>query len=275
MSNSDYMSRRLENYFDVLKNSETSSESFPIEKVIEFTAERFKKEYKTSYEYTKDNIISYSSKELNKILESESSFAVSINYISTLFDYLLTGNTHDISNDVLDEVTEWEIKGASCTYFSVLLYYLITIQNVACKDCVKLVQGFYRHEIRNDYPTFYPWAGQHNGIHSWITIQNSIIDIAIKQQERFFDFKGKPYVMGEIPEGLIYMGWEESKDTALLYLNDILKFSKKNLHEWFNMHFKNSINAFIDMHKEILSSVDKLILNSSEVENEDKAHKME
>jgi len=248
----DNFKRRLESYFEMFKNEYGTSEgSIPIEQVIEFTAKGFKENHITTYEYTEKNIISFTSRDINVKMTENMNFARIVNYISVLFDYLVTGEKRNIDEDVLNEVDEWEIKGANCIYLSILLYLMLVTEELVCNDCMKFYQGFYRHDIRKDYPSFYPWAGQHNGLHSWITIQGSIIDIAIRQQERFFDFEGCPYVLGKFPEGLIYMGWEESKDTVFQYFINIVKSSKKGVKQWIAMHYKNSMRTFIDTHLKI------------------------
>jgi len=96
-----------------------------------------------------------------------------------------------------------------------------------------------------------PWNGQHNCFHTWVTLNDAIIDVSIKQQYPFFDFKGKPFVFGEIPKGLIYMGWEESTETINRYTSEITEFSKMTLTDWLKHHLCNLTLVCHDLEKEL------------------------
>jgi len=241
----DNMRRRMDSYFQEINKEIGTNEDIPIEQIIEFISKQFRRKWKTSFLYKKKNVKKFDSKPLNNTLMRDIDFTKFIAYISNIYDYLLTGDTHGIEEWIIKEVEEWEIKGGMCIYLSVLLYSLLSSELKICTDCLRYVQGFYRHDIREDYPSFFPWAGQHNGIHSWITLDDSIIDIAIRQQEYFFDFKGKPFVLGDIPEGLTYMGFIESKVIVNGYIREILDFSKMHYDTWIRKHTINALKVTI------------------------------
>lgn len=257
---SENFKRRMDSYFDGFNNEIGTDRDLTLEEIINYSSKCFMEKWKTSYDYRKVNPKEYKSASLAPRLLSDINFRANIAYLECLFDYLLHGKTYDIEDWVIKECEEWEIKGGNCIYFSTLLYSLLAADKMGCSDCVKYVQGFYRHNIREDYPSFFPWSGQHNGIHAWITVDNAVIDVAIRQQEYFFDFKGNPVVLGTIPDGLFYMGYEENRDTVSQYIKDILEFSKMPFLLWVKKHKLNALKTTIrfmeDMEKELTKKGD-------------------
>lgn len=241
------MDRRMESYFKGFKNEMSSKKPIALDDVISFTAMTYIDNWKTSYDYTKCVPKEFKSVDIDEKLSSNIDFFININYINKLFRYLLYGESNKLIKEwVIKEVDEWEIMGGNCIYLSVLLYSLFKHDKIGCHSCVKYVQGFFRHEIRKDYPSFYPWSGQHNGLHAWLTVNGAIIDIAIMQQYPFFDFKNNPFILGNIPEGLIYMGYEESEKTVMEYVKDILDFSKKHYDLWICEHRLIALNLLYE-----------------------------
>lgn len=240
---SENFERILDSYFEAFKKEINTNRDLTIDEIIDYTSKSFMEKWKTSFDYTKVKPKEFKSLPINNDILSNTHFHAYIMYIMTLFDTILTGDTFGIESWIIKEREEWEIKGGSCIYFSVLLYALLLDEGLGCKDCMKLVQGFFKHDIREDYPSFYPWNGQHSGLHAWIALEGAVIDIAINQQHPFFDFKNMPCVIGNIPDGLLYMGYEENINTVAYYLEEILKFSKKPLDLWILDHKINALNV--------------------------------
>jgi len=239
----DNINRRLDSYFEGINNLSSTNNDIPIEDMIAFIKKSYSENWKTGYDYSNIEPKEFKSMNIDSRFSKEIYAPVFISYIYKLFRYLSTGNSDGIDEWAIKEFEEWEIKGGNCIYLSVLLYSLLRHGCKICPDCIKYVQGFYRHEIRSDYPSFLPWNGQHNGLHAWITVNGAIIDISIMQQELFFDFKHNLMVFGEIPEGLIYMGFEETDDTVKSYLKDILEFSKMPYELWIRKHQLNALHV--------------------------------
>lgn len=240
----DNWKRRMDSYFDSMENEHSTNKEITIEQVAEYTAKCFHDKWFASYDYNLDNIKHFNTVPLREEVRKNLDFRKSVAYIMSLYDCLMNGESYGYDKWVIDEVEEWEIKGGNCLYFSVLLYNLLMVDTVGCPECIKYVQGFYRHNVRADYPSFLPWSGQHNGLHAWVSIDGSIVDIAIKQQEMFFDFKDEPFVIAKIPDGLTYMGWEESQETVFRYTKEICEFSKKPFALWIAEHNLNALKLY-------------------------------
>lgn len=251
----DNFGRRMEAYFKQFKeefngkNEISSSENkeFSMEENIRHIGQVFAKKWETGYDYSKVKHKIYSSVPMNPhyIMGSNVKFDRILLYIEALYDSLDKTN-YIIPDLIQNELTEWEIRGGLCIYLSVLLYSMIVYEKLCCTSCMKFVQGLATHEIRKDYPSFMPWNGRHVLLHSWIILGGSIIDFAIKQQYPFFDFKNTLYVMGNIPEGLTYAGFEETKETVEKYIEEILQFSEISFTDWIKTHYYYSILVMLE-----------------------------
>lgn len=244
----DNFEKRMTAYFEQFNKEkeykEIGNEEFSIEKTVKHIAKKFTNDWKTSYDYTKAKYKIYESVPLNPKVKADTFFERNVVYIEALYNSL-SKDDYIIPDIINNELTEWEIKGGLCIYLSILLYSMMIFEKRSCTDCTKLVQGFVTHEIRKDYPSYLPWNGRHILLHSWVTLEGAIVDIAINQQYPFFDFN-EPFTMGKIQDGLTYVGFEESKETVEKYVKEILEFSKMTFTEWIVGHLKCATLVFLE-----------------------------
>jgi hypothetical protein len=237
----DNQKRLIESYFNNLTDMQTSKEITDKE-CIQTVKNTFKKNWYMSYDYNIKNLKTYTGNELKEKYKKDIVFKSIIVYTSMLFDYLQTGDTiSGIESWIYKEIEEWEIKGGNCIYFSMLIIALLRFYNYSCIDCIEYVQGYYIHDVRDDYPSFLPFQGKHMGLHSFVVFDTHIMDVSIKQESYFFDFHGEHFVLGKAPKGMIYKGFRESSDVIQKNTNDICKFSNMDYKNWIRYHAYNSL----------------------------------
>ncbi len=102
------------------------------------------------------------------------------------------------------------------TYQSFFIFLLRTYSEIE-NDNIIYCQGYYDVTV-NDLDTFLE-CGQAGkiGLHAWLEVNDSVVDVSIKQieNERIYKFKEKPfYVLGKVPEGIEYNGFRETHSCA-------------------------------------------------------------
>lgn len=163
-------------------------------------------------------------------------------YIRDIYYYITHVNTiGEIPKHVKNEIAEYERKGGQCIYLSVLLYNMLHRKGIG-NGSLKYCQGYYSHRCREDNPLGRLLGEYHMGLHAWVELNHSVIDISIKQEDTFFDFKDEEFIFGEVPEGLRFIGYEETHIVAKEYARDIAKFSEMNYFEWIDSHIQAAIN---------------------------------
>jgi hypothetical protein len=217
----------------------------------------FKGRWKTAFTPSME-LKEFNSGEIEEEFRIHPAFAKNVPYTLGAFSEVATNIRVD-ENLPHDEVNKWDRKGGLCIYLSVLLYWLLRENGIPEKD-VKLCQGFYKHNLRKDFPEMLiggPFGRIQTGIHSWITYQGNIIDVTIGQQESVFDFEGSPYVMGEIPEGLHYYGWEEPEQIAKDYARMIARENGQNFFKWIEEHNMKSYRYIDKTMQEMIAELNK------------------
>ncbi|MBG9733296.1 hypothetical protein [Paenibacillus alvei] len=83
------------------------------------------------------------------------------------------------------------------------------------------------------------------GLHAWLELQGAILDIAIKQEEQFFEFEEKPFIIGKVPEGLELIGYREVTKTAKDYARTATKSNGMKYNDWIAMHSREAKKAYL------------------------------
>lgn len=181
-----------------------------------------------------------------------------VTYIMHLFSAVKDWDFSEIGDDVIKaEVKRWETKGGQCIYFSVLLHMLLVEEGVVPADRLSLVQGWYEHDIDVNYAGLLAqmMGHRHFGMHCWLTLDDAVIDVSIRQEERFFEFKGGgPLIVGEVPDGLEMRGWVESSKTIDRYMKRFAIKCEMDLNRWKLMHRKEAVRvALVESERQIAS----------------------
>lgn len=205
---------------------------------LELAKTWFKDNWKTSSDYQISDPKTFKGAPLPEELRKNVHFKSGIYYISFLYEIVSAYRKHDplIPDSIIKELFWWEKRGGQCIYLSALLYALFLEGRVAKEQDMQFCQGVHMHKCREDNPIGLMMGKEHAGLHAWITVKDAVIDISIRQEELFFDFKGTPIVAGEAPEGLNYYGFVETKDVAKGYCRDSAKEAGTYYLDWIKEH---------------------------------------
>lgn len=227
----------------------------------EAIVERFLDRWITGYDYRKATPETFYGKDIPAHIADHPMFYASIIYVETLYRQAMlrhscennesewmnqaetNGELDDIDQVVKDELISWENKGGQCIYLSTLLYMLLLYHELGTENSLSYVQGYYIHLLREEYRSLKVqiWPPVHSGLHAWIELDGSVMDISIRQEEDFFDFQGKPYILGKVPEGLQLYGYREVRKTPKSYARMIAKGSGMKLEDWVQHHVSASL----------------------------------
>jgi hypothetical protein len=142
------------------------------------------------------------------------------------------------------ELVKWEANGEMCLHLSVLTYLLLEKYGVFTDKEMKLIQGYFLHKARKDNPFASAIANIHVGIHAWLSIKGKIIDLSIGQERDFFDFKGMDVIIGEVPEGMTFKGFQEPRKVVQKHAKRYSKFLNMTDEEWIEMHVQEANQFF-------------------------------
>lgn len=204
----------------------------------------FSQKWYRSYPYTKDKSKKYVSKEIEQAaIQNKDLFDRYIAYAKYLYDNTVTGI---MPKELEEDAVRWDKEGC-CVYNAVILYLLLTTDGVVQKDDIKYVQGMSKFEFPVTLPPIFgsgysnkPMIGKqpYVGLHTWISIKDSVIDLTTEQFQRNFDFKlGKNrYIEGTIPRGMELIGFPETEHIVLKLAKKFAKSAKMELEEWIAFH---------------------------------------
>jgi hypothetical protein len=83
-----------------------------------------------------------------------------------------------------------------------------------------------------------------SGLHAFITVDNCVVDLSIKQEACVFNFEnGNEFILGEIPKEMTLGGWIEGKSIAKKYAREIAKSSGMNYLDWIEKHMLYAYNV--------------------------------
>lgn len=209
-------------------------------------AESFKEKWKTGFNYSKATPVHFLGESLGE-LEKSPMLQKNIYYCLLLYQYSAYLDKGEDLNDIAKkEVTKWECDGGLCIYLSALLYSLLIHDKLCNENEIRYCQGLYRHECRTDNILGQFFGKNQYGLHAWLELNSgAILDIAIKQEEQFFEFKERPYITGKVPEGLELIGFREVTKTAKDYARMAAKSSGMKYNDWIDMHSREATKAYL------------------------------
>lgn len=213
----------------------------------------FNTDWISSFDYTAGTTTTFKGSTLNKDLARNPFFHKNLHYVmdiqNYIQDFMARPRDSKLPKMTLDEITTWERNGGQCIYLSALLCELLLYDKVVSPDDIYLCQGYYKHECREDNAIGMLMGKTHIGLHAWLEIKGSIVDISIAQEDQFFDFKGQPFILGEAPEGMDLIGFKEPRETAKNYCRKIARENGSVYLDWIKMHSQSSTRRFLEMMK--------------------------
>lgn len=207
----------------------------------------YKKYWKTSYDYTKVKPNFFSSKPLKNFYKKDIEFMKNIFYINHIGEGLLNENLYDEDKLLLNELTTTEQMGCLCIYTTVLLYCLLDKCGYIDKNKCFLTQGFYRYQLRNDFPSFLinAFSKLQTGLHAFLNFNGSVIDLTLYPQQRTtFDFKKTTMIIGRIPSGMQLVGFNETHELIIQYAKQFAGINNLSIDDWIQYH-KLNVDVFI------------------------------
>ncbi|MDH6674252.1 hypothetical protein M2277_004944 [Paenibacillus sp. LBL] len=218
-----------------------------LESGIQLVKSMYNEKFITSFDYESKEMERFKGLKLNGSLASNIDFISSLSYIGFLFEIIRDWNPTgtDLPKPILDELFEWEKNGGQCIYLSFLLYALLRNDGISDSN-ITYCQGMYWHKCRDDNPLGKLLGENQSGLHAWLEVKGAIVDISIGQEEQFFDFKGPAMVLGELPSGLDYYGFRESKSTPKEYARKAARKMGLTYVEWVSTHKREALKRYID-----------------------------
>lgn len=169
-------------------------------------------------------------------------------YIGELFRSCEYNNRSELlpqfDERIRKELIHWESEGQLCLHLTILSYFLFEEFGLFTDKEMKLVQGYYFHEARRDNPLAVAIGNIHVGIHSWLSVKGSVIDLTIAQEREFFDFKGMDVILGEVPEGMLLKGFQEPRKIAQRHLLRYANYIGLTPKEYLSLHKEECSSLF-------------------------------
>lgn len=218
------------------RKHEVLSDNPTIKEIAGHAARFFTDDWKTSYDYNKQEPIIAKSKKLDKIIFREKEFIKILIYIQMLAEYTDSCNWEKVDERAENELKTWDGKGGFCIYISVLLWCLLYETGMFEDDQLKLIQGYYNHPTQGAIAQLIKGQPLQIGIHAWIQVDGCVMDFAIVQERSCFNFDSEPIIMGKIPEEMQLVGWEEGRNIVEEYAKEIVQESDTNYYDWIKYH---------------------------------------
>lgn len=233
--------------------------------IVKGIDEIVKKNWIQSKEYKKELFTTFSSKPLPQALLKNELFRKNIFYIDSLYravDNFCYSEFLD-NKEVINEACYWNDKGGFCIYLSVLLYGLLIYDGLCSEEDIHLVQGYTQYKPNGVISQMFN-VDTITNFHAWLSIKDSVVDISIRQERGYYEFKqGEEIILGEIPEGIKFSGVKETKETVCRYFSKIIdRSNKKNFTLWIKNHSLLALDTTIKGLEYIKKRIEENVSNT-------------
>lgn len=165
----------------------------------------------------------------------------------TVIYYLIEGvsscfDGSDMPKMLKEEIIYHDEKGDLCLFISFVARALFEALHVFGHRKIRIIQGFYKHELRKDFPNIIPMGKIQSGIHSFLEVEGCIIDLSLVYQIKdFFEFApGDLFIYGRVPKGLELYGWEIPEIGIDKYFIDVAHSHNLSMGEYMHKHYKTA-----------------------------------
>lgn len=217
----------------------------------------FKDRWVRSYSYTKSKPTEIKNIDIEKALpyvNNREELAKYLTYLTRVAIELDRYSQSKTPLDIFKEVQHWDSQGGYCIYMSSLLYGLLIRNNIVDASNLSYYQGFYDFDIPKNDDRFIiarmMFSERQIGIHAWLTLKDSLIDLTASQNKTVFDFNfgDTPIILGKFPSGYNLHGFKESLETLEAYWKRFADHRGMSVDEWFTMHEK-ACNTVFELEK--------------------------
>lgn len=223
------------------------SEDPTIEEITGITISKFEQKWKTGYKYEPGMIRQYTGAKMNLSKEYKPQFYSLCVYCGQASRVFLNRTNLPIPELLSTEVMREENNGGTCIYISVLAACLCEKLGIYRPEQMRLIQGFYKYRLREDWPKLIPWSKLQTGIHAFLTADDAVIDFSITiQEEHFFEFGELPFVAGMVPDAMEFWGFPEDYKTIKEYARSYARASGMTYVDWISVHERNMIKMAVD-----------------------------
>lgn len=214
------------------------SENPTIEEITNHNIAMFKERWRCGYDYSTVQVKQYPGEEVDLDKATNAKLIATTLYCNQAACAPLGRQKVKLPEQLRKEAMHWDAEGGFCIYTSVLAYCLFYEFGVFEKEQMRLIQGFYKHQLREDFSNLIPFGKLQVGLHSFLLVDKSVFDFSlIIQEEYFFDFKDTGlFIMGKVPEGMELWGFEEEHQIIKEYAREIAKESGQTYAEWIAYH---------------------------------------
>lgn len=220
-----------------------SASALSKEERIEHVQETVLSKWVQSYVYHKGNAVDFQSTPPPSA-KQEGLFQIYLFYMTLLFEELLHRESTFITDTTIkEELSHWDDEGGLCIYMSVLLYGLIEQDDVLDVDDLMLVQGYNAYQSNNPFVQAIFNNPEFINFHVWLSYKGSVIDISVAQERESYQFEGKEYILGEIPEGFKMVGFIETKETVHKYMENFSSRIGMSVNEWLLFHKTHGLKS--------------------------------
>lgn len=193
----------------------------------------------TSRNYSTVDPITYKTKQLPIDKKSNIDYAASLFYVHRIAECVEFWKTDILDEQVSKEILKWNEEGMLCAYTSVLLWCLLYENEVFNEDEMRLVQGYHKHKTQGMLGALGLFGNEpddRTGVHAWVEVSGSVIDLSIVQEQGTFDFPAETAIIEEIPFGMELTGWQEGKEIVMAYAHQIALEQNMKYDEWIDYH---------------------------------------
>ena len=160
----------------------------------------------------------------------------------TYMNYLI--DTQDFTFDhienplIRNELSYWANNGGYCIYMSILFIAVATNSGLLQKQDIHYYQGVYEYRGNRDLVLLIPAFERQLGLHAWLCINNSVVDLTANQHASTFDgaISKLPIVIGEYNPNYKLTGFKETPTTIDWYMNKFSQFQHMSVDEWITYH---------------------------------------
>lgn len=224
------------------------SKNISQKEVIKLVNDMFKQHWYRDYSYIKQRPKEMQSSKIPQQIKTKH-FVDLFYYLNYLVDTTTHGFTFQhIENDqVRKEVQHWEREGGYCIYMSILFYGLVTKLGWLDKAEIAYYQGYYDFKGNQALAAFIPAFERQIGVHAWLCINNSVIDLTANQNANTFDgqISKMDIILGEYNKGYKLVGYKETDTTIAWYMQQFSGFVGMTVEEWLDFHCQQALEFIL------------------------------
>lgn len=143
------------------------------------------------------------------------------------------------------QMKDYAANGGLCIYISIVIYCMLH-QEGFTEEQLRYWQGYYDAAVNQPFYEKLTDLERTKGLHAFLTLEDSIIDLTLGQLESLFVFQKHYFVLGDPIEGIDHYGYCEPHATVKAYARSFAKELGMTYYEWILMHKKSMLRVLQD-----------------------------